>query len=48
MDLKPAVKTSKKHNKIAGIVILTLTLLGLAVGVYLQIAHATKVWPYNV
>lgn len=47
MEPKPAFETSEKTNKIAGIVILVLAIIGVSIGVYLQVAHATSFWPFN-
>lgn len=46
LETTPLIKTSDKTNKIAGIVILVLAVLGLGVMIYLQVAHATGTWPF--
>ena len=45
-ELEPAIETSKKTNKIAGIVILVLASVGVSAGVYLQLAHWQQWWPF--
>lgn len=47
-ELRPegAFKTSEKTDHTAAIVITILAAIGLGILVYLQVAHATGIWPF--
>lgn len=45
--VEPAIQTSPKVGKIAGIVALVLAIMGILVIIYMQVAHKAGIWPYS-